>query len=107
MPELWHSSILMEKQNAIAEYEKSLMAAPARLAPMLEHALGFREENQECDDFPEIPRKGSDDPEPSELRPKTMDFEQSFPSCIVGKAGRKEFSSESESIEAMDKEWKT
>ena len=72
---------------------------------MLEHTLGFREENQEFDDVPELPRKGSCDPEQSEHRPKTMDYELPFPCCIARKVGRKESNSEPKAIEAMNREW--
>ena len=56
--------------------------------------------------FPQLPRKEDGDPEQSEHRFKSMDFEQPFPCCIAGKAGRGESSSEPNAIEAMDKEWR-
>ena len=82
------------------------MVAPARIAPMIEHTLGILQKNQDCEDSPELPRRGDDDSEQSEHRPKSMDFEQPCPCCIARKFGRKEFSSEPKAIEAMDKEWR-
>ncbi len=97
---------LLRTRNAIAEHERSRAAAPARIAPNLEHTFGILGENQDCVDFPQLPGKEDGDPEQSEHEPKSMDFEQQFPCCIARKVGRKEISLEPNAIEAMDKEWK-
>ena len=107
MPEFWQCATPKDKKNAIAEYEKSLMVAPARIAPMLEHTLGILKKDRDFDEFQEFPRREDDDSEQSEHRPKSMDFEQPFPCCIARKSGRREFSSEPKAIDAMDREWKT
>ncbi len=87
------------QENAIAEYDRSLAAAPARIAPILEHTLGILGENQDCVDFPQLPRKEDGDPEQSEHRPNSMDFEQPFPWGIARKVGRREFPSEPNAID--------
>ena len=54
---------LLRTRNAIAEYERSLAAAPARSAPILEHTHLEPMVRIRIVDFPQLPRKEDGDPE--------------------------------------------